>query len=804
MNQYGNNGGPPYNNQNQNGYNPNIQYNNQNGYNQNRPVNQQNGYNQNPQTNRQQGYNQNLQANRQQGYNQNLQANRQQGYNQNLQANRQQRYNQNIQRNPARSQKSGSKTGIIIAITASLVLLTAFFITAFAFPGFLRNKDKADKGKDKNDGITNTSDSTSEPYTGDGTEANTTGPVAEPDDDWTVLIYLCGSNLESESGLAAYNINEMIDADITDSVNIIIETGGSYSWTVGEVNANALCRFQMTDTGLVPLGEVPMASMGDAATFQDFLSWGLSNYPAKKSMVIVWDHGSEPTNGVAFDEVYNYDSLSMDELRNSLAGAGYHLDIMGFDTCLMGNVETASAIGKNASYMIASEETIPGPGWNYTGFINYICQHPDCTPADLGVAVCDTYYQKYVDLGMSSGITLSLIDLSYIDDLSNAFCGLGKVFYDSAYSTDDMTSIFQALPNTESYGNYELDDGSMVSNLYDMGDFIDHSNGLFGNAGTAYKDVLSKCMLYQVKGNARAYSTGLAFYFPYYVGTYDLDNYSNVMDDIPASCWYIGFIDSIYDEWDAPDWVGSAMDTTGIPEPTQPVVFEEDMTISYNVYITNEGYAQLDITGGEQYVANVNMKLYYLGEDNGTQYKVLWGSDDKLEKLSQSSYVDRLELEWFKADGFYDIAMHGIEYTPEYNLYSTPILLNNTAMQLLVYYDKATGNYQMLYAYSFDDNLENVSNRQGTALKKGDRIDFLMAANDGSGNFFYLNIGDTLYSEDYQIITREPIISDIFKDSYSGQFYYVFEITDVQGNTIETEGALVQVSAGVVTDVIIQ
>ena len=79
-----------------------------------------------------------------------------------------------------------------------------------------------------------------------------------------------------------------------------------------------------------------------------------------------------------------------------------------------------------------------------------------------------------------------------------------------------------------------------------------------------------------------------------------------------------------------------------------------------------------------------------------------------------------------------------------------------------------------------------------------------MAANDGSGNFFYLNIGDTLYSEDYQIITREPIISDIFKDSYSGQFYYVFEITDVQGNTIETEGALVQVSAGVVTDVIIQ
>ncbi len=737
---------------------------------------------------------------------QNNQYNGQQGYNQNVPYGGQQPPNpagryQNQPPMPPRRFKS--HTGIIVAITTFVVLLSIFLITAFAFPGFLLKKDNSKEAKDKGDNITNTADSTSEPVnTSDSSD--TTSPVIEPDSDWTVLIYLCGSNLESESGLATYNIDEMIAADITDSVNIIIETGGSYSWDTNGINADALCRFQMTDTGLVALGEVPMASMGDAATFQDFLSWGLNNYPAKKTMVVVWDHGSEPTNGVAFDEVYEYDSLSMDELRSSLAGSGKHIDIMGFDTCLMGNVETASAIGKNASYMIASEETIPGPGWNYTEFINYICQHPDCTPADLGVVVCDSYYQKYVNLGMSDGVTLSLIDLSYVDELSNAFCSLGKVFYESTYSTDNMTTIFQAMPNTESYGNYELDDGSMISNLYDLGDFIDHSSGLFKDAGTAYKNVLGKCMLYQVKGSARAYSTGLAFYFPNYVGNYDLDNYSYVMDDIPASCWYIGFIDSLYDEWTAPDWVSSAMDTSGVPLPTQPVVFDEDMTISYNVYINNDGFVQLDITGGQQYVANVNMKLYYLGEDNGTSYKVLWGSDDKLEKLSQTNYIDRLELEWFKADGFYDIAMHGIEYTPEYNLYSTPILLNNEPMQLLVYFDKATGVYKMLYAYSFDDNLENVSNRQGTALNKGDRIDFLMAAVDGSGNSFYLNIGDTLYSEDYQIITREPIIPDRFADSYSGDFYYVFEITDVQGNKIETQGALVRVVAGVIVETTIQ
>ncbi|MBO6113575.1 MAG: hypothetical protein J6P57_00810 [Lachnospiraceae bacterium] len=792
MNQNGYNSGQPYNNQN----NTNSQYSNQQSSNQNVQYN-----------NGQQSFNQNVQYNNgQQSFNQNVQYNNgQQSSNQNVQYNNgQQSFNQNPQYQTI-PQKKDASTGVIVTITACIVILAAFFITAFAFPGFLRKKDKKADNKNKNDNFTNTEESTYEPNdTSDPNQTTTEADLTEPDDDWTVLVYLCGSNLESESGLATYNIDEMINADITDSVNIIIETGGSQSWETQGVNPDSLCRFQMTDTGLVALGEVPMASMGNAATFQDFVSWGLDNYPAKKTMIIIWDHGSEPTNGVAFDELYSYDSLSLDELRVSLADTGRHIDIMGFDTCLMGNIETACAIGKNASYLVASEETIPGPGWNYTGFINYICENPGCAPADVGVAICDSYYQKYTDLGMSSGVTLSLIDLSYIDELSTAYCVIGKKFYDCMYDTNSMTAFYQAMPYTESYGNYELDDGSMISNLYDMGDFIDKSNGLLGDAGNNYKNVLSKCMLYQVKGDARAYSTGLAFYFPNYIDSSELDRYSEVMDDIPAFCWYVAFIDELYDGWDAPDWVADAMESSNEPIPTEPVVFEEDMTISYNVSINSDGFAQLDITGGLPYVANVDMKLYYLFEDNGTSYKELWGSDDKLENPAAETYIDKLELEWFKADGFYDIALHGIEYTPTYNLYSTPILLNNTPMQLLVYYDKTLNTYQMLYAYGFDENIENASNRQSTPLKAGDRIDFLMTATDGNGNFSYINIGDTIYSEDYQIITREPIISDIFADSYTAKLYYVFEITDVQGNKFETEGALVEIVSGLVVNTSIQ
>ena len=57
------------------------------------------------------------------------------------------------------------------------------------------------------------------------------------------------------------------------------------------------------------------------------------------------------------------------------------------------------------------------------------------------------------------------------------------------------------------------------------------------------------------------------------------------MDDVPATCWYVAFIDGLYDQWDAPDWVESSMNSSGEVIPPEPVVFEDDMTISYNVFM---------------------------------------------------------------------------------------------------------------------------------------------------------------------------------------------------------------------------
>jgi len=44
-------------------------------------------------------------------------------------------------------------------------------------------------------------------------------------------------------------------------------------------------------------------------------------------------------------------------------------ELLGFDACLMGNIETVSSLNQFANWYIGSEEQEPGHGWNYTPIV---------------------------------------------------------------------------------------------------------------------------------------------------------------------------------------------------------------------------------------------------------------------------------------------------------------------------------------------------------------------------------------------------------------------------------------------------
>ncbi|MHA1802704.1 MAG: clostripain-related cysteine peptidase, partial [Candidatus Heimdallarchaeaceae archaeon] len=118
--------------------------------------------------------------------------------------------------------------------------------------------------------------------------------------DWTVLIYMCGdNNLEY---FAMDDLNELEAAGgTTADVNVVVMVDQStedYSepayvsdWTESRyyvIEGDSLLSTFTTPMN-TSLGE---QNMGDGATLESFIDWGLTNFPANNTALILWDHGA--------------------------------------------------------------------------------------------------------------------------------------------------------------------------------------------------------------------------------------------------------------------------------------------------------------------------------------------------------------------------------------------------------------------------------------------------------------------------------------------------------------------------------
>ncbi len=111
--------------------------------------------------------------------------------------------------------------------------------------------------------------------------------------EWTVMVYLNADNNLEEFGLD--NFMQMSQVGSSDKVNIIVQMdrNGKYAFT--QPQWTQTLRFKVNkgtpplpDSSVQDMGELDMAS---PAVLKDFLTWSIKSYPAKKYMLIIWDHG---------------------------------------------------------------------------------------------------------------------------------------------------------------------------------------------------------------------------------------------------------------------------------------------------------------------------------------------------------------------------------------------------------------------------------------------------------------------------------------------------------------------------------
>ena len=101
----------------------------------------------------------------------------------------------------------------------------------------------------------------------------------------------------------------------------------------------------------ISLGEI---NMGDWKSLNYLLNFSKSNYKGKYYMLEIWSHGNG-WMGVSFDRE-SFDELKLDEINKAIY---YHINIIFFSACYMGNVDVAYWIKNKVDYMIAPEGAIP-------------------------------------------------------------------------------------------------------------------------------------------------------------------------------------------------------------------------------------------------------------------------------------------------------------------------------------------------------------------------------------------------------------------------------------------------------------
>ena len=354
--------------------------------------------------------------------------------------------------------------------------------------------------------------------------------VEQTQDDQTILIYLCGSDLESNGQTSASSASGYASGDITeilkvgsqpDDVNVVIETGGAKCWkTTHGINKSYLERYHVANKSLIRDSQETKANMGLTSTLQSFLTWGVQTYPADRISLILWNHGGA-MRGVCYDENYSSDCLTNSEVKTAVANTFTSLgrstsdkfEWIGYDACLMQVQDIAEFNSQYFNYMVASEESEAGAGWDYDNWIDDA--YAKKTTPNILKAICDSFLAEQ---GSSSDQTLSYLDLSYMSTYKSAWETMSSTI--NSMISSYGKSNFQTLMKTCQYYGSDSDcEGYSYFGILDAKDVVNkiRATSAFSSASTQTSAVLTafnNLVAYSKAGTQAGNSYGLCCFFP--------------------------------------------------------------------------------------------------------------------------------------------------------------------------------------------------------------------------------------------------------------------------------------------------
>ena len=436
----------------------------------------------------------------------------------------------------------------------------------------------------------------------------------------TIMIYIVGSDLESRYGSASMDLVEMEEAGAdTENNNIVVYLGGAEDWTYPGVSGKENTMMELGEDGFEVIEATSRKNMGRPSTLSDFINYCLENYDTDKYSLILWNHGAGPVFGFGVDENYN-DILSLQEmqtaLEKSVGKSGKKLEWIGFDACLMNSLEIAAALAPYADFMIASQETEPGWGWNYE-FLSCL-DRPDMDGARLGKEIVDDYIEYgervyAVNPRLYADLTLSCIDLNRYQAAEDALNAFFREM-DSLLDVNTFPTMVRNRNNVRDFGSYSSDyNYSLVDVRQLLGQFSKASDA---SAEDAISAITS--MIVYTRSNVEE-AGGISICYPYKAEDDYTDYYIEWQEEAGFAADYVNFLHSFYaiengeqlvSEWNVARALTdvNTVDATEVEAQTQEYVSSANLVSDISLALTDE---QQQNFGSASYMIICNLE----GED---------------------------------------------------------------------------------------------------------------------------------------------------------------------------------------------
>ena len=289
-------------------------------------------------------------------------------------------------------------------------------------------------------------------------EINTKSPRRKKKE-YTFITYMSADN--DLARYARQNLSQQAAICSTKYVNVVVHLD-----TKVPGNKKVTKRFYIEKNQYIPHGPDLKMDSGNPETLIDCCRWAIKNFPAKKYVLILWDHGSgtidinrprsidtsdlfvfnpetnlieldrsipflyflelqlqqELERGVCFDDTTgNY--LTNQNLEYALKTIcteylhGKKFSIIAFDACLMSMIEIANITKDYTDIVVASQEVEYAPGWRYDLVLSPLV-HQNLDQYAFAQHMVHAYEMAYSKI--SHDYTLSALDMHTIQLLEDS------------------------------------------------------------------------------------------------------------------------------------------------------------------------------------------------------------------------------------------------------------------------------------------------------------------------------------------------------------------------------------------------